>query len=77
MLVLSRDCLKQNLIQKLFCMAIKNGDPIIAIATVPKSVAIDVLRDFFTNCLIKKSDRIAIEMNANGGILDMFSRPNP
>lgn len=51
--------------------------PIADIATVEKSMSRDVLRDFLTYCLVKKSPSSAIEMVASGGILHMFSNPNP
>lgn len=42
--------------------------PIVDIAIVEKSMIKDVLSDFLTYCLVKKSPKAAIDMKARGGI---------
>ena len=42
--------------------------PIVEIMSVLKSIVKDVLNDFCTYCYMKKSDSVAIEIKASGGI---------
>jgi hypothetical protein len=42
--------------------------PMVDIAIVEKSITNDVLSDFLTYCLVKKSPSVAIDMKARGGI---------
>ena len=53
------------------------NQPTDATITVLTSVVIDVFSDFCTNCLMKKSERPAIEINARAGTFEMFSNPSP
>ena len=53
------------------------NQPTDATITVLTSVVIDVFNDFCTNCLIKKSDSPAIEINARAGTFEIFSSPSP
>jgi hypothetical protein len=51
--------------------------PIAETNIVESSIMIDVLRDFLTYCLVKKSPKAAIEIIASGGIFPRLSRVNP
>lgn len=51
--------------------------PIVATNIVLKRPKNVILKDFCTNCLTKKSDRVAMEINASGGICEIFSKPSP
>lgn len=53
------------------------NQPAAATSTVLERVASDILRDFWTNCFMKKSERPAIEIRARGGTLEIFSNPRP